>query len=151
MTRTDDASTETSLSAGEQILELSLQCSELVTAITRSTFILKQKRTTLEEKAISRYLHQCSKLLGLILAKLHESLAERTEENLPQPSLDLLRETTVDLRNRVDELLKILHYNLNFLEQYFEYDYLNKLANESEALEKLQRVFDALPSAATEP
>lgn len=144
MTLTDDSSAESLLTRGEEVLEISLKCSELITAISKSTFILKQKRTTLEEKAISRYLHQCGNLLGLILAKLHKSLAERTEENLSQFALELIQNTTVDLRTRVDELLKILHYNLNFLEQYFEYDYLNQLANESQILENLQQAVEAL-------
>lgn len=146
MTRSDDQPAESTFSCAEQLLEISLSCGELITAISRSVFVLKQKRTTLEEKAIMRYLHQCTNLIGLIIAKLHFAFANNKENTLNQINVELLRSTTVDLRTRVDELLKILHYNFNFLEQYFEYDYVNKLTNESLAVENLQAVYDSMPS-----
>ncbi len=143
MTRSDDRQ-DSSFDSGEQILEITLSCGELVTALSRSLFILRQKRRTLEEKAISNYFHQATQLLGLIVAKLHRALEKGEEKNIESTQLVLLETTTGDLKTRVDELLKILHYNLNFLEQYFEHDFFTKLSTESEALQNLQLVHEKL-------
>ena len=144
MTHSEDTPNET-FNIGEQALDISLKCGDLVTSLSRSLFILRQKRTTLEEKAIARYFHQSAQLLGLIVSKLHLALGEDADANLRHSTLDLLRSTVQDLQTRVDELLKILHYNVNFLEQYFEYDFYNKLTNESHTLENLQRVCEETP------
>lgn len=125
------------LDTAERILEVTLTLGELIAAISRALFILRQKRRTLEEKAIARYLHRAAHLLGLMAAGLHELLEQGGEQRVDCNQLEQLSTTATDLKQRVDELLKILHFNLNFLEQYFEYDFFAKLSNESNVIEQL--------------
>jgi len=46
------------------------------------------------------------------------------------------------LEATVDELLKVLRYDLNFVEQYFEFNYYGKLTNEETFLEDSQGLLD---------
>jgi hypothetical protein len=45
---------------------------------------------------------------------------------------DELEVQLADLEPIVDELLKVLRYDLNFLEQYYEYGLYTKLTNEQD-------------------
>lgn len=139
MTISDQAE-QISFDKAELVLELTLGCGDLISTTSRSLFMLRQKRRTLEEKAISSYFHKAIQRVSAIVLVLHESLEHGQENKLDDAELLLLQATIRDLQSRVDELLKILRYNLNFLEQYFEYDFFGKLSTESCAIENLDNV-----------
>lgn len=129
----------------EQALLSSKECSEIISIIDESLILLAQKRRTLEEKAIITHFHVFVQLYGSIITLLHEYISGlRYETERLKTQLNRLRTVNENLRKSVEELLKILKYNFNFLEQYFEYDYCAKLLNESEFKEDLQAVKDGL-------
>lgn len=113
-------------------LASSLSCASTVSRIDESLLILSQKRRTVEEKIIFRYFHRLAAAYAGILNFLHTSALH--EESLDSELVHLLNRLQIVSANVcecVDELLKILKYDFNYLEQYFEYDYSARLlANE---------------------
>ncbi len=51
------------------------------------------------------------------------------------------------LEPSIDELLKVLRYDLNFVEQYFEFNYLGKLNNEEQFLPDSENLLNHFKSA----
>lgn len=125
----------------ELTLDASLECAQLVAVIDEVLFALSQKRSTLEEKSISSYLHKLTVEYGHSLAFLHAKPQDMSlEAGAWLSALKSLRSINEKVSNSVHELLKIIRFNLNFLEQYFEYDYAFNLTQNSGFLEELQRV-----------
>lgn len=110
---------------------------------------LSEKRVTLEEKMIRSYFHELAANLACCAAAGHNRLARAYKtthaRSQQKPSNDIsplvsdeslltharaLKELTEASEVIIDDLLKILRYDLNFLEQYYEYDYYTKLTNE---------------------
>lgn len=124
-------------------------------AIARSAICLQKvseiltelacKRVTLEEKMIRRHFHELSIVLGSVVQRLH-SLARQGDEIADKCLLDELLALLADIEKQLDELLKIVHYNLNFLEQYFEHGFVEKLLNEYCFPQRLQAILDKLPA-----
>ena len=110
---------------------------------------LGEKRVTLEEKMIRSYFHQVGANLLELSAWLNRALAAATTP-LGEPAVasdpaaagdgckaaKLLSTAEIQaesmaldqlldrLEPSIDELLKVLRYDLNFVEQYFEFNYL---------------------------
>ena len=124
----------------EKILTESMNCSKNVTLICQSLLLLSQKRRTLEEKAIIAYFNELAIVNAKIIELLHScisnsrSLGQSTDEILGK-----LQTVNENVCSRIEELLKILNYNFNFLEQYFEYDYCAKLLEKKE-LQELEKI-----------
>ena len=123
---------------------------------------LSEKRVTLEEKMIRSYFHQVEANLLELSAWLNRALALATtpksgtssenEQASADASVDSYKTVTIvtteeikaasvdldqfllRLEPEVDELLKALRYDLNFVEQYFEFNYYGKLTNEGSFL-----------------
>ena len=129
------------------ILQQSENCSKNIMLICQSLLLLSQKRSTLEEKAIAAYFHEIVRESARLIDLLHseisnsKSIGETTVE-----LLDRLRTVNENLRSLIEELLKILNYDFNFLEQYFEYDYCNHLLERKE-LDELQQIKAGLASS----
>lgn len=104
---------------------------------------LSEKRVTLEEKMIRMHLHQLSALFGRVAEEAHQMLASHYDANA-QNTLDELRTLSIEVQNVVADLLKIIRYNLNFLEQYYEYDYYSRLQNEHKFVDRTQKIVDEL-------
>jgi hypothetical protein len=104
---------------------------------------LSEKRVTLEEKMIRRHLHQLSALFGRVAEEAHQMLASHYDANA-ETTLDELRTLSVEVQNVVADLLKIIRYNLNFLEQYYEYDYYSRLQNDHKFVDRTQKIVDDL-------
>jgi hypothetical protein len=128
------------LMALDQVFNLSLKINEVVSRLT-------EKRVTLEEKMIRAYFHEFAANLVSCAAAAHTRLAnayktstprQKTSIEISQLNQDLslhtdaqaLKELTEASEVVIDDLLRILRYDLNFLEQYYEYDYYTKLTNE---------------------
>jgi hypothetical protein len=104
---------------------------------------LSEKRVTLEEKMIRRHLHQLSGLCGQVAQEAHQMLTSHYDANATV-TLDELRSLNIEVQNVVADLLKIIRYNLNFLEQYYEYDYYSRLQNDHLFVERMQKIADDL-------
>lgn len=107
---------------------------------------LSEKRVTLEEKMIRMYLHQLSALFGRVTEEAHQMLASHYDANT-ESTIDELRSLSSEVQNVVADLLKIIRYNLNFLEQYYEYDYYSRLHNDHKFVERTQKILDDLKAA----
>jgi hypothetical protein len=134
----------------DKTLQLALKIDEVVGR-------LSEKRVTLEEKMIRSYFHQVGANLLELSAWLNRALAAATTpktapnagsakatetsangckvvtrlttEEIKVASLDL-DQFLGRMESNVDELLRVLRYNLNYVEQYFEFNYYGKLTNE---------------------
>lgn len=138
------------VSPDQLILQQSENCSKNIMLICQSLLLLSQKRRTLEEKAIASYFHELVRENAKIIELLHSHLSSNSSS--AQKTLELLhRLQTVNenLRTRIEELLKILNYDFNFLEQYFEYDYCARLLERKE-LEELQQIKTGLSSCVSQ-
>jgi hypothetical protein len=134
----------------DKALRLSLQIDEIVGR-------LSEKRVTLEEKMIRSYFHQVNANLLELSAWFNRALAVATtpkqagnDSALPQNTTEIQAacietETFLDkLQATVDELLKVLRYDLNFVEQYFEFNFYGKLTNEDGFLPESQALLEKL-------
>jgi hypothetical protein len=118
---------------------------KLVDKTGESLQLLAGKRATLEEMSISRYFHELTAEYGQIVWRMHSRFAR--DRVLPPESILLdLAEITLAVENAVDDLLRAGRYSLNYLEQYFEYDFNNKLNSEYRYLDEVRRISRALKS-----
>lgn len=142
------------------ILSVLDHCFSLATKINEIVSRMTEKRVTLEEKMIRTYFHQLAANLVSCAAAIHQSLANAygdgtTRHEQKTQAIVALASELLNLSNAleellaaseviVDDLLKILRYDLNFLEQYYEYGLYTKLTNEcdfvSQSQELLQRI-----------
>ena len=134
----------------QTVLQSSLESSRIIELIDEVLLSLSQKRTTLEEKTIAEYFHKIVKVQCLLLSSLHSSLLEtgRGQPSLGDAWLVRLQNVNEKCRTRIEELLKIVKYNLNHLEQYFEYDYCAKLIEQPGFLEEYEELLTDLQKAA---
>ncbi|HEY9732943.1 MAG TPA: hypothetical protein V6C89_13585 [Drouetiella sp.] len=107
---------------------------------------LSEKRVTLEEKMIRMHLHQLSSLFARVTQEAHQMLASHYDANA-EIALDELQSLSIEVQNVVADLLKIIRYNLNFLEQYYEYDYLSRLENDHKFVDRAQKIVEDLRTA----
>jgi hypothetical protein len=117
---------------------------------------LSEKRVTLEEKMIRSYFHQVAANLLAACALLNRALALATTpggsvepppsaDSVPQEKIASTEEIKVAcadldlflarLEPNLEQLLKALRYDLNYVEQYFEFNYYGKLTNEDNFLQ----------------
>lgn len=118
---------------------------------------IANKRITLEEKMIRNALHDLAaeistsiatihKVLKPIGSKSHEpvtvtiSLPTAPDSDIPKAALDELSALTSEMQVCFKELLKIITYDLNFLEQYYEHGFYGRLINENRFQTRLQEV-----------
>jgi hypothetical protein len=143
-------SDQTSQDPERLAVELSISSANAVALISESLIILSQKRRTLEEKVIFGYFHRlCVALAGLI-GLLHGRLAE--PESLSPVSVDILhrlKPVTENIAACVQDLLKALKYDFNYVEQYFEHDYCDRLLTGSDLLAALEKLREELETEAS--
>ncbi len=107
---------------------------------------LSEKRVTLEEKMIRMHLHQLSALFARVTQEAHQMLASHYDANV-EATLDELQTLSIEVQNVVADLLKIIRYNLNFLEQYYEYDYYSRLQNDHRFVDRTLKIVEDLQTA----
>jgi hypothetical protein len=122
-----------------------------VALIDEPILILSQKRKTVEEKVIVRYFHRLACVYGGIISLLHTYMSG--DESGSQTQVDLLhrlRTVNENVASWVEELLKVLKYDLNYLEQYFEHDYCARLLSNQELLGALEQIRSELQGQTSE-
>ncbi len=101
---------------------------------------LATKRVTLEEKMIVNYFKELSSKTRAATDALNSiGTKNQTCDALPE-----LQELAFETKESLRDLLKIINYNLNFLEQYFEHDYYDRLVYEKRYVERMDAVILAL-------
>lgn len=135
-----------SLTPLQTLLQSSLESSRIIELIDEVLLLLSRKRTTLEEKTIAEYFHKLVKSLCTVLSLIHGCLLEtgRGQPSIGESQLQRLQNVNEKVRTRIEELLKIVNYNMNHLEQYFEYDFCAKLIEEPGFLEEYEEVIGDL-------
>ncbi len=116
---------------------------EAVALMSETLAILNTKRETLEEKMIKSYFHKLSISSCDCMQKVHQ-VYQSTPQALADRSIEEIHTLNEDLGRELRELLKIVRYNLNFLEQYFEYDFNARLHNDFLFQERLEKVIAKL-------
>lgn len=114
----------------------------LLDKAAQSILVLSAKRSTLEERSISSYLHRLIAEYGRILFCAHRLLVEN---KLPPGSiLPELADVTAQAAGALDDLLKAARYDPNYLEQYFEYDFNSRLNSQYRFLDKVGKISASL-------
>lgn len=115
---------------------------EIILLVDEVTAGLATKRVTLEEKMIVNYLKELStKALEANEVLQNSNIGSASESCHVLPELqELAFETKESLR----DLLKIINFNLNFLEQYFEHEYYESLLYEKRYVARMDAVLQAL-------
>jgi hypothetical protein len=119
------------------------QLAEAIGMMSEVIEALSEKRETLEEKMIKTYFHKFSISCCVCIQNVHQ-IFQRNPLALAGQSIEILHALNQELGAALRELLKIVRYNLNFLEQYFEYDFNAKLHNDFLFQERLEQVLDQL-------
>ncbi|MBP9091797.1 hypothetical protein KBI23_12300 [bacterium] len=137
----------------DHCLTLTIKINEIISRMT-------EKRVTLEEKMIRTYFHQFAANLVSCAASIHQSLAnaygdgttrheQKTQAIVTLAGELLARSNALEellgaSEVIVDDLLKILRYDLNFLEQYYEYGLYTKLTNECDFVVKSKELLQSI-------
>lgn len=125
----------------EEALLLTKESAEIISMIEESLILLSGKRRTLEEKAIIARFHFWAQTYACIIQNLHSRMsAHELLGDEIVASMHKLRTVNEKVRKSLQELLKILKYDFNFLEQYFEYDYCARLLADTESVDELERL-----------
>ena len=123
----------------EEVRRISLLVDKLGETLT----LLADKRITLEEKIITSYFLTLMSKYGQLIDTVNSALLK--DRKLADTSLPGLRQLNEEVDVVLDDLLKIVKYNLNFLEQYFEFDYANRLTENHRFVERLEAIQQQLP------
>lgn len=115
---------------------------EIIVDITACLAVLAAKRTTLEEKMIRQELHEVVASYGEMLATLHRRLSKGDQPEAAD--LERLRTLNFLVRWEVSRFLKALRYNLNYVEQYFEFDFCAHLREECRFAEEASALAAAI-------
>lgn len=120
---------------------------ECVTSLSNNLFVISQiasklasKRTTLEERMIRNSLHQIGSTIGMSVTSFHQNWLNDpglNNQELDVDDLKALLALSCDIDKVLSEFLKMANYNLNFLEQYYEFDFNAKLLYEYRFNERL--------------
>lgn len=134
-------------SQSEDIDIESLLC-ECLSCLSSNLFVIAQitsklasKRTTLEERMIRNSLHELGSTIGMSVTSFHQNWLKDPGlkvNSLSPEHLNTLLQLSNEINKVMSEFLKMANYNLNFLEQYYEYDFNAKLLYEYRFNERLQ-------------
>ena len=124
------------------LLELISEILSVLGVLNKVLMIFNEKRETLEEKTIKEIFHKIARSSCLYLEKLYALLAqEKFADPVKMAASKLLFS---EIKLSTDELLNIARYDLNFLEQYFEYDYCAKLHSQCQFVERIDQLIASL-------
>ncbi len=139
---------ETDLPPLQQAVLFSQRACTNILLMDEAILLLAQKRQTLEEKAIANHFHSLIEAYSRVIALLHMYMSSNSDlDERKLVTIHKLQSVNEKVRSRVDELLKIIKYDLNFLEQYFEYEYCGRLLNEDTFLRDVNAALTELESA----
>ena len=128
---------ETTIDRHCALLDCWRRLSASAVLIETALIALANKRETLEERMIKNNLHQVLAALGESLQIFHTKAQDK--------SFDIDDHLRTDLSSLVSEIEhvfaefnKMIDYDLNFLEQYYEHEFYARLANEHRFTERLK-------------
>lgn len=116
---------------------------ELIVQISRVLIALHEKRTTLEEKMISRYLQDLLAGYGRVLEYVNTLLNDE-KVHIGAELFGELSNLNSSVLSVIEELLKMIGYDLNFLEQYYEHAFLDRLIQDYRFKDNLARICQQL-------
>ena len=114
--------------------------------ISEALLLMKDQRVTLEEKMIRNHLHELAENLANSLASIHCYFKTKNYD-IEEKLIEDLNRLVQDIQSVVGELLKIIKYNWNFLEQYFEHEYFARLKNEHKFIERLNKITSSIENS----
>lgn len=109
--------------------------------------LLKDKRVTLEERYISHYLQKLSSKYLSLLTGVHTLLvSEYSDKQLKEVTDILVNLNSLDLsiESLLADFIKVIKYNPNFLEQYYEHEFHEKLLYDEKFIERLEDLSSSL-------
>jgi len=124
------------------------QCAKILDQLAEAMQILLEKRVTLEEKMIRSYFLELANAYASIAATIVSTMEQKDASLIEAVFIAQLTKLNEAVIETVEEFLKAARYDLNYLEQYFEFDFYGKLqfsdfkekANEfAHQLSKLQK------------
>jgi|GEM_PF-1085598 len=131
--------------APQAVLETVKSLGAAADLIDETILSLLEKRATLEEKMIRRYLVRLAVRICKVRQSLYGKLADPKLSD-PNPAVDGSRECLNELSGLAGEvnevigsLLKMIRYDWNFLEQYFEHEFYGRLINDHRLEERLAK------------
>lgn len=119
------------------------QFAQALSLIAEALILLSEKRETLEEKLIKTYFARLSICCSSCLEKTIRLSQGRSAPGLTPPGEEL-EPLLEELLTALQESLKVVRYDFNFLEQYYEHAFFQKLENEYLFLERLGQVSSQL-------
>jgi hypothetical protein len=122
---------------------------QILLRINEALIILDAKRVTVEEKMISSSFHQLSITLSKIIACSEKMIGEDSESRINGHLIEELRILNAETLEALDDFLKAARYDLNFLEQYYEHKFLERLHTDFLFVERAGKINDALESIAS--
>lgn len=129
------------IQVGDWLVETE-RVADILKAISSSLVILEGKRCTLEEKSIKSAFNALAAAYAETLRILHENIAQSL---IPREELlQDLRDTNGLIAEEIGQFLKIARYDVNFLEQYFEYDFNTKMTSEYRFVDVVKRLNEEL-------
>jgi hypothetical protein len=111
--------------------------------------ILAAKRVTLEEKMITAHLKDLAETYDDI-GKRSDLLQKTFEQDPFENILENFHTLNVEISSTIESFLKMANFNLNFLEQYYEHDFYDKLLNEFRFLDRARKIRTQLTNVLTE-
>ncbi len=128
-----------------RVLLLLFKSSSIVKNISEALIMMAEKRTTLEEKMINAYLTELASAHGQIIEHIFSNLS-KINKKVPKAILAELHELDDKLLASVEDFLRAARHDLNYLEQYFEYDFYRSL-KDSKYLEDSERILEAIATS----
>jgi len=116
-------------------MQSAIECMGLLTEIL---FIFNGKRETLEERTIRDIFHRLGIAICRFLEKLYLLIMSRSY--LDDEKIVASSKIFSEIKISANEVLRIARYDLNFLEQYFEYDYCARLHSECHFVERIENL-----------
>jgi hypothetical protein len=119
------------MECAKKLADVLIQIAEIISA-------LADKGVTLEEKMMRADLHE----LAAVAAQCSASLHRCTEygDTLNEQLLNSLQEICQEAAGSLQELEKAIKHNLNYLEQYFEYDFNVRMRSQYRYRERLGEI-----------
>lgn len=148
-----NACPKTEWSPYQHSLICSKECHENSMLLDECLLLLSSKRRTLEEKIIIKYFQELACSIAGIIKGLHMCMLRTPIIEPSQHDLERLQTVNEKLSRILSDLLKILNYDFNFLEQYFEHDFSSSLLSNSlnEEFRNLELLISGLAEAESSP
>lgn len=125
------------------LIEMLVKHSSVIEKISEVLVILHSKRATLEEIMIRSYLVKLASAQGKIAEQILAEL-ETPELRFSQEYVERFILLSDEIKISLESFLKAAKYDLNYLEQYFEHQFISGLQESNNLVDTL-KLLDSLP------